>query len=59
MIPKYSVHHGDTGGRGEGDTHGLGGDSDQVDSVLSLRGEDVGHRAGVDSDCNVLHLQHG
>ena len=41
----------------EGDTHGLGGDSDQVVGVLSLSGEDVRHRVGGDSDCNVLDLQ--
>ena len=54
----YNIHHCDTGGRGEGDTHGLGGDSDQVVGDLSPSGEDVGHRAGGDSDCIGLDLQH-
>ena len=44
---------------GEGDTHDLGGYSDQVVDGLALSGEDVGDRAGGDSDCTVLDLQQG
>ena len=55
-FPLRSLHHGQPREEGEGHTESLGGYSDQAIGVLPLSGDDAGHRAGGNSDCNSLDL---